>query len=218
MVSHLNFISTYIIYAIIIIPKVLPLKYNFDDFDPKAKYTPMEYNTSLYNSSSPCVTFADLIAYHYTDRPATMDTQTNVFPENFCYSILTYNITREDFSNIIEKNLNAFKNYRKLIAFYIFSNYSYNNIMEDGCAGYLTNIACYYEFPACIDNGDNTFSVHPTCSSACTKYKRRCKKYTFKNFCVRNISAKYCPGKVMTNQFIQVNFIFILFIFFAVLL
>ena len=218
MVSHLNFLSTYIIYAIIIIPKVLTLKYNFDNFDPKAKYTPMEYNTSLYNSSSPCVTFADLIAYHYTDRPATMDTQTYVFPENFCYSILTYNITREDFSNIIEKNLNAFKNYRKLIAFYIFSNYSYNNIMEDGCAGYLTNIACYYEFPACIDNGDGTFKVHPTCTSACVKYKRRCKKYTFKNFCVRNISAKYCPGKVMANQFVQVNFIFILFIFFAVLL
>jgi hypothetical protein len=173
----------------------------------------MKYNESLYNSSDPCVTFADLIAYHYTDRPSTMDTQTYVFPENFCYSILTYNITREDFSNIIQKNLNAFKNYRKLIAFYIFSNYSYNNIMEDGCAGYLTNIACYYEFPACIDNGDGTFKVHPTCTSACVKYKRRCKKYTFKNFCKRNISAKYCPGNVMGNYFLKFNFLIIILYF-----
>ena len=204
---------SFLFFLFLFLKKVSPESYSFENFDSKTKYTPMKYNESLYNSSDPCVTFADLIAYHYTDRPSTMDTQTYVFPENFCYSILTYNITREDFSNIIQKNLNAFKNYRKLIAFYIFSNYSYNNVMEDGCAGYLTNIACYYEFPACIDNGDGTFKVHPTCTSACVKYKRRCKKYTFKNFCRRNISAKYCPGNVMEEFYLKMSFWKLVFYF-----
>lgn len=29
--------------------------------------------------------------------------------------------------------------------------------MYDDCSGYLRNIACWSEFPACLDRGDNTW-------------------------------------------------------------
>ena len=29
--------------------------------------------------------------------------------------------------------------------------------MDDGCIGYLRLMACYHEFPACVDKGDGTF-------------------------------------------------------------
>ena len=34
-----------------------------------------------------------------------------------------------------------------------------NNIItvDDDCAGILRNIICWSEFPACVDNGDNTW-------------------------------------------------------------
>ena len=41
-------------------------RYNYSNYDENTKYTPIDYNTSLYNSSSPCVTVFDLIAFHYT--------------------------------------------------------------------------------------------------------------------------------------------------------
>lgn len=83
-------------------------KYSYSDFDQKELYTPKNITTKKYNSSNPCVTFDDLVAYHYTDNLQNADNSANVTPENFCYSLLTYNITREDFFDIINKNLSKF--------------------------------------------------------------------------------------------------------------
>ncbi len=80
-------------------------------------YNPFNYNytsnynmkpiptNSKYQSNNTCVTFANLIEYNYTDRPENWNNMANVFPENFCYSMLTYNISREDFFDIVNKNL-----------------------------------------------------------------------------------------------------------------
>lgn len=37
--------------------------------------------------------------------------------------------------------------------------YSYSNFanFNDECSGYIRNIACWSEFPACNDNGDETW-------------------------------------------------------------
>ena len=79
--------------------------YSFSDYSMKEKYIPMTIHTTKYNSSSPCVTFDDLVAFHYTDNTENADQDANASPENFCYFYLTYNITREDFFNIIQKNI-----------------------------------------------------------------------------------------------------------------
>ena len=148
--------------------------YNYDNFDEKTDYTPIPLNRSLYNGTGVCVTVFDLIAFHYTAKLEDISPTGNVFPENFCYGMINYNITREDFKNIIEKNVNAFKNYRSLIPFYIFTNYTQKDLLDDGCIGYFKLIACLNEFPACSDNGDGTFKAHPICDSICTSFRRRC--------------------------------------------
>ena len=119
----------------------------------------------------------------------------NVFPENFCYGMINYNITREDFRDIIQKNVNAFKNYRSLIPFYIFTNYTTKDLLDDGCIGYFKLISCLNEFPTCSDNGDGTFNAHPICSSICTSFQRRCKNYYFPQFCQRKSTYAYCPSE-----------------------
>ena len=169
-------------------------RYNYSDYNEKTKYTPITYNASLYNSSDPCVTVFDLIAFHYTANLEDISPTGNVFPETFCYGMTNYNITREDFRDIIKKNVNAFKNYRTLIPFYIFTNYTSKDILDDGCIGYLKLISCLSEFPACEDTGDGKFRVHPICSSICTNYQRRCTTYYFPQFCTKKSSYKYCPS------------------------
>ena len=169
-------------------------RYNYSNYDEKTKYTPIDYNTSLYNSSASCVTVFDLIAFHYTANLADIAPTGNVFPETFCYGMINYNITREDFKNIISKNVNAFKNYRTLIPFYIFANYTGKDLVDDGCIGYMKLMACLYEFPACEDTGDGKFKVHPICSSICTTYQRRCTSYYFPQFCTKTSKYKYCPS------------------------
>ena len=169
-------------------------RYNYSNYDENTKYTPIDYNTSLYNSSASCVTVFDLIAFHYTANLADIAPTGNVFPENFCYGMINYNITREDFKNIISKNVNAFKNYRTLIPFYIFTNYTSKDLLDDGCIGYMKLMACLYEFPACEDTGDGKFKVHPICSSICTTYQRRCTSYYFPQFCTKKSKYKYCPS------------------------
>ena len=82
--------------------------YNYADFKSGTEYTPRTINTTKYNSSDPCVTMMDLIAFHYTDSVSNQDNSGNVTPDNFCYGILDYNITRIDFFNIIQMNRNAF--------------------------------------------------------------------------------------------------------------
>lgn len=104
--------NIYILFPFLILHSLLIFsaekKYSYSDFDDKEIYTPMEITTKKYNSSSPCVTFDDLVAFHYTDNLQNTDNSGNVTPENFCYSLLTYNITREDFFDIINKNLSKF--------------------------------------------------------------------------------------------------------------
>ena len=135
--------------------------YYYENFSESVNYNPIEINRSKYNGSGICVTVFDLIAFHYTERLEDIAPTGNVFPENFCYGMINYNITREDFRDIIKKNVNAFKNYRSLIPFYIFTNYTGKDLLDDGCIGYFKLMSCLNEFPTCEDNGDGTFKAHP---------------------------------------------------------
>ena len=112
---------------------------------------------STYSSNNTCVSYPDLISYNYTDLFPNWNNWLKVYPENFCYSMLTYNISREDFFNIVNKNLLAFQNYRRLITLWTLANYSTDSNMSDDCVGYFRNIACWSQFPACVDNGDHTW-------------------------------------------------------------
>jgi hypothetical protein len=58
-----------------------------------------------YTSNNTCVTVSDLIKYNYSDYGGTVLNYNKVIPENYCYSMLSYNISREDFFNIVDKNL-----------------------------------------------------------------------------------------------------------------
>ena len=85
-------------------------------------YNPSDYNyTNIHNllpipsdvnykSNNTCVTFPELKQYNYTERPDMANNKANIFPENFCYSMLTYNISREDFFDIVNKNLRMLNN------------------------------------------------------------------------------------------------------------
>ena len=192
--------------------------YNYSDFDEKTDYTPIEVNKTLYNSSDVCVTVFDLIAFHYTAKLEDISPTGNVFPENFCYGMINYNITREDFRDIIKKNVNAFKNYRSLIAFYIFTNYTQKELLDDGCIGYFKLVSCLNEFPSCSDNGDGTFRAHPICSSICTTFERRCSNYYFPQFCQRKSTYDHCPSDHSEkSSFISLNlFLFISLIIFFI--
>jgi hypothetical protein len=53
--------------------------------------------------------------------------------------------------------LEAFYNYRKLITLWTIYNYTGVITMEDQCAGFFRYLACWTQFPACVDNGDNTW-------------------------------------------------------------
>lgn len=80
-------------------------KYEFSNFTELIDYQVWPWPNNNYKSNNSCVSVPDLIAFHYTDFSDIADNRNNVFPENFCYSIVTYNITREDFFNIIPKNV-----------------------------------------------------------------------------------------------------------------
>mgnify|MGYP002626675958 FL=1 len=193
--------------------------YNYDTFDEKTDYTPIPLNTSLYNGSGICVTVFDLIAFHYTAKLEDISPTGNVFPENFCYGMINYNITREDFKDIIKKNVNAFKNYRSLIPFYIFTNYTQKDLLDDGCIGYFKLVSCLNEFPACSDNGDGTFRAHPICSSICTTFQRRCTNYYFPQFCQRQSSYNYCPSDHSDkSSFISLSLFSIVSLLFLILI
>ena len=186
-------------------------RYNYLTFNEKTNYSPIPLNEKLYNGSGVCVTVFDLIAFHYTAKLEDISPTGNVFPENFCYGMINYNITREDFRDIIDKNVNAFKNYRSLIPFYIFTNYTQKDLLDDGCIGYFKLISCLNEFPACSDNGDGTFKAHPICSSICTSFERRCTDYYFPQFCQRKSDYEYCPSDHSDkSSFISLNLIFII--------
>ena len=193
--------------------------YFYENLSETINYSPIKLNQSLYNSSAVCVTVFDLIAFHYTEKLEDISPKGNVFTENFCYGMINYNITREDFRDIIKKNINAFKNYRSLVPFYIFANYTGKDLVDDGCIGYFKLVSCLNEFPTCEDNGDGTFKVHPICDSICTTFKRRCTDYYFPQFCQRKSSADYCPSTHSDKtSYIEINITFpILIILFFIL-
>ena len=193
-------------------------RYNYSNFNEKTNYSPIPLNEKLYNGSGVCVTVFDLIAFHYTAKLEDISPTGNVFPENFCYGMINYNITREDFRDIIDKNVNAFKNYRSLIPFYIFTKKKKKDLLDDGCIGYFKLISCLNEFPACSDNGDGTFKAHPICSSICTSFERRCTDYYFPQFCQRKSDYEYCPSDHSDkSSFISINlFYLIIFILFFI--
>jgi hypothetical protein len=83
--------------------------YEFKTFDTESEYIVPTINTTKYNSSDSCVTMQDLIAFHFTETVSHQNNEEYVTPENFCYGIIDYNITRTDFFNIIQKNFS--KNY-----------------------------------------------------------------------------------------------------------
>ena len=211
MKSFLSFILYFLLFIFIYSQE----RYNYENFNERTNYSPIPLNTSLYNGSGVCVTVFDLIAFHYTAKLEDISPTENVFPENFCYGMINYNITREDFRDIIQKNVNAFKNYRSLIPFYIFTNYTQKDLLDDGCIGYFKLVACLNEFPACSDNGDGTFKAHPICSSICTSFERRCTNYYFPQFCQRKSTYSYCPSDHSDkSSFLSLNIIYIiLFIF-----
>lgn len=59
---------------------------------------------SDFKSNNTCVTFPELRQYNYTVVFTNFDYKGKIFPENFCYGALTYNISRDDFFNMVEKN------------------------------------------------------------------------------------------------------------------
>lgn len=78
--------------------------YDFETFDTESEYVVPKINTTKYNSSYSCVTMQDLIAFHFTETISHQNNEEYVTPENFCYGIIDYNITRTDFFNIVQKN------------------------------------------------------------------------------------------------------------------
>jgi hypothetical protein len=66
---------------------------------------------SNFSSNNTCVTFPELRMYNYTVVFTNFDYKGKVFPENFCYGALTYNISRNDFFNMVEKNKSKINNY-----------------------------------------------------------------------------------------------------------
>ena len=83
--------------------------YNYANFVPEATYdlSPIPSGVS-YTSNNTCVTYSDLISYNYTDLLQNFKLYQKVFPENYCYGLLTYNISREDFFDIVNKNLSKY--------------------------------------------------------------------------------------------------------------
>jgi hypothetical protein len=184
-----------------------------DNYDETTKYTPMAIPGNNYSSTYPCVTVDDLIAFHYTSTYSNID-NSQIYPENFCYGILNYNITREDFFNIIQKNYNAFQNFKKMLPYYFYSNFTNHNLVDDGCVGFYKRVACLSEFLACDDEDDGTFTVHPICEGICVHFKRRCGKYFISELCNKNSTHGYCPGKSSDKAtFIQINYLFYIMIF-----
>lgn len=80
--------------------------YSYNTMDQTALYTPMNISTnSTYQSNNTCVTVSDLIQYNNSDKFENWVNFVKITPENFCYGQLSYNISREDFADIVNKNL-----------------------------------------------------------------------------------------------------------------
>lgn len=83
-----------------------PVWYNYNNYSQSDIFYRMPIPTgSNYTSNNTCVNYTDLVSYNYTDYFEFWNLPQNVYPENFCYGMVTYNISREDFFNMINKNL-----------------------------------------------------------------------------------------------------------------
>jgi hypothetical protein len=95
--------------------------YNFNNLNQTIKYNLLPLSIkSNYQSNNTCVTYQDQIKYNYSLDFYKYDYHGKIFPENFCYGLLTYNISRNDFNDIIRKNMS---NYLFLISYLKFKIY-----------------------------------------------------------------------------------------------
>lgn len=80
--------------------------YTYESFIPESTYDVSTIpSDSNFQTNNTCITYNELIIYNYTAPYLQSQNWNKIIPENFCYSSLSYNITREDFFNIINKNL-----------------------------------------------------------------------------------------------------------------
>jgi hypothetical protein len=89
------------------IPNVIwydPKNYSYNDIN---NLLPIPSNIN-YNSNDTCVTLGDLVDYNYTDFFDNLSSWNKVNADNYCYGMLRYNISREDFFDIINKNNRKF--------------------------------------------------------------------------------------------------------------
>lgn len=171
--------------------------------------TSKDYSNYAYNNSQ-CVTYSNL---RYANYSTLVDTYNNnmVFPENYCYGVLSYNITKEAFDNIIEYNLEAFKRYRRFLnLFHIYNTTTDFSLitMDSGCLPYFRYISCYSVFNACQELDDGKSYVENTiCSSTCTTFYNRCGVYTNLGVCLNNSTESYCAG---INNSSRLNYSYLL--------
>ena len=120
--------------VIIILISIFTLIFN-KNFTKTSSSAP--YNNTL------CATFDNLRYYNYSELLEYYDPRL-VIPENYCYGILTYNITQDDFNNILALNLEAYKKYRSFLnLFYMYNNSATIISMSQSCLSYFRAISCY---------------------------------------------------------------------------
>jgi hypothetical protein len=160
---------------------------------------------SPYNNTA-CVTYENLRYYNYSELFDYYDS-TYIFPENYCYGVLTYNITVDAFNDIINLNLQAFKKYRQFLNLY----YMYNNnsaaalSMDSSCLPFFRHVACYSTFQACAYDG-TTIKSNPICSYHCETLNIRCDSfYVIDGICDINSTESYCAG-VSESNYISSSF------------
>lgn len=166
-------------------------------------YKSSSSQSEFINNSTKCVTYENLRFYNYTDTLKYYDSSF-IFPENYCYGVLTYNITVRDFYNITLLNLEAYKKYQSLLLVYYFYIDNPNISFSSNCLGYFRHIACYSVFPACVDYNNGTLAENGICESACRLYDIVCDEYTFKAICEKNSTEDYCAG-VNKAEYLNVN-------------
>lgn len=77
-----------------------PKNYSYNDIN---NVMPIPSNIN-YQSNDTCVTLGDLVDYNYTDYFSNWSSWNKVNTDNYCYGMLRYNISREDFFDIVNKN------------------------------------------------------------------------------------------------------------------
>ena len=81
-----------------------PKNYSYNDIN---NLLPIPSNIN-YKSNDTCVTLGDLVKYNYTDYFDNWTSWNKVNADNYCYGMLRYNISREDFFDIVNKNNRKF--------------------------------------------------------------------------------------------------------------